>query len=86
MFGFVLYWLILSCKKVHSVRHPTLMVSFDGFRADKLNEFLTKNPNSNLQTKFVNVGTIASFMMPAFPSVSFPNHFSMVTGKHLQNA
>ena len=61
-------------------RNPTLMISLDGFRADKLDEFLANNPNSNLQTQFVDVGAKAEYMMPSFPSLTFPNHFTIVTG------
>ena len=74
--------LLFSCEIILCLVNPTLVISFDGFRADKLDEFLSKNPNSNLQTKFVDVGTLASYVIPAFPSVSFPNHFSMVTGEN----
>ena len=61
------------------------MISLDGFRADKLDEFLSKNPDSTLQKEFVDVGAKASYMSPAFPSLTFPNHFTMITGKFFEN-
>ena len=64
-----------------NARNPTLMLSLDGFRADKLDEFLANNPNSYLQKEFVEVGVKAEYSMPSFPSLTFPNHFTIVTGK-----
>ena len=60
------------------------MVSLDGFRADKLDEFLQENPNSNFQKRIVDVGVKADYMMPSFPSLTFPNHFTLVTGLYME--
>ena len=59
---------------------PTLLISFDGFRSSKLDEFLKENPNSTLQKQFVEKGIKAEYMKPAYPSNTFPNHYSMITG------
>jgi predicted AlkP superfamily pyrophosphatase or phosphodiesterase len=61
------------------------LVSFDGFRADYLNEFLSNNPNSYLQKLFVEVGVKAKYMNPSFPSLTFPNHFTLVTGLYMES-
>lgn len=37
-------------------RTPTLMISLDGFRADKLDKFIQENPMSNFK-KFADAGT-----------------------------
>jgi predicted AlkP superfamily pyrophosphatase or phosphodiesterase len=60
-------------------------ISLDGFRADKLEEFLLNNPNSNFQTMMLNKGVKAEYMMPSFPSLTFPNHFTLVTGLFMEN-
>ena len=39
--------------------NPVLLISLDGFRASKLNEFLDQYPESTLKTQFVNVGVKA---------------------------
>jgi len=65
-------------------RTPTLMISLDGFRADKLNQFLQENPNSNFQKRVVEVGVKADYMIPSFPSLTFPNHFTLVTGLYME--
>ncbi len=69
-------------SRADSNRIPTLMVSLDGFRADKLDEFLKNNPNSYLQESLVDVGVKAQYMTPSFPSLTFPNHFTLVTGEY----
>ena len=39
--------------------NPVLLISLDGFRASKLNEFLNEYPNSTLKRQFVDVGVKA---------------------------
>ncbi|KAI9825292.1 MAG: hypothetical protein M1832_001326 [Thelocarpon impressellum] len=53
----------------------TILVSLDGFRADFLNRNLTPTLNS-----FIAEGISPRYMLPSFPSVTFPNHFTLVTG------
>ena len=53
---------------------PTIMISLDGFRRDYLDRGLTPN----LQ-RLMDCGTSADYMRPAFPSLTFPNHYTLVT-------
>ncbi|PYI28720.1 nucleotide pyrophosphatase family protein [Aspergillus indologenus CBS 114.80] len=53
----------------------TILISLDGFRADFLNRGLTPALNS-----LVANGVSPQYMLPSFPSVTFPNHFTLVTG------
>ena len=53
----------------------TLVVSFDGFRYDYLD--MASTPNFD---KFVKEGTKAESLIPVFPSLTFPNHYSIATG------
>jgi predicted AlkP superfamily pyrophosphatase or phosphodiesterase len=53
----------------------TILISLDGFRADYLNRGLTPILNS-----FIAEGVSPQYMLPSFPSVTFPNHFTLVTG------
>ncbi|MCJ1306791.1 hypothetical protein MMC25_000434 [Agyrium rufum] len=55
----------------------TILISLDGFRADFLNRGLTPSLNS-----FIAEGVSPEFMRPSFPSLTFPNHYTMVTGLH----
>ncbi|KAI9829920.1 MAG: hypothetical protein M1826_005342 [Phylliscum demangeonii] len=53
----------------------TIVISLDGFRADFLNRGLTPTLNS-----FIKEGVSPLYMLPSFPSVTFPNHYTLVTG------
>ncbi|KAF2226651.1 alkaline-phosphatase-like protein [Elsinoe ampelina] len=66
----------LSLSNGTSLFAPTtLLISLDGFRADFLNRGLTPNLNA-----LVRSGVSPPYMLPSFPSVTFPNHFTLVTG------
>jgi predicted AlkP superfamily pyrophosphatase or phosphodiesterase len=67
------------------IRTPTLLISLDGLSAVKLDEYLKENQNSNFQKLFVNEGVKAKSMKPAFPSLTFPNHYTLVTGQNVEN-
>src|SRR4030095_1048386 len=55
---------------------PTLiLVSLDGFRWD----YPTKAPTPNLR-RLMNRGVHAQNLIPVFPSKTYPNHYSIVTG------
>ncbi|OTA99462.1 hypothetical protein M426DRAFT_325119 [Hypoxylon sp. CI-4A] len=53
----------------------TLIISLDGFRADFLNRGLTPRLNA-----FIKEGVSPLYMTPSFPSVTFPNHYTLATG------
>ena len=73
---------VLSICVITEARYPVLVVSFDGFRADKLQEFIQTNPNSSFARIRKN-STYSDFMEPSFPSSTFPNHITLVTGEIL---
>ncbi|MBX2901389.1 MAG: alkaline phosphatase family protein [Cyclobacteriaceae bacterium] len=52
-----------------------ILVSFDGFRHDYVANF--NPPNFK---KFIKQGARAEAIIPSFPSKTFPNHYSIVTG------
>ena len=68
-----------TSSKDGKFRTPTLLVSLDGFRADKLDAFLRDHPDSTLQKEFVEKGLKADYMMPSFPTLTFPNHHTMIS-------
>jgi predicted AlkP superfamily pyrophosphatase or phosphodiesterase len=55
--------------------HLTLLVSIDGFRADYLDRGDTP------VMKALAEGGVRAAMRPQFPSVTFPNHYALITGK-----
>ena len=53
----------------------TILVSIDGFRPDYLDRGVTPNLSA------LAAGGVSAAMRPSFPSVTFPNHWTLVTGK-----
>lgn len=52
-----------------------ILVSFDGFRSDYVERFDLPNLK-----QFIREGAAADGMLPSFPSKTFPNHYTIVTG------
>uniref|UniRef100_A0A671US96 Ectonucleotide pyrophosphatase/phosphodiesterase 1 n=1 Tax=Sparus aurata TaxID=8175 RepID=A0A671US96_SPAAU len=58
-------------------RPPLILVSLDGFRAEYLKDHSSHLPVIN---KLRNTGTTTPYMRPVYPTKTFPNHYSIVTG------
>ncbi len=58
-------------------RPAVLLVSLDGFRWDYLDRGLTPNLE-----RLAREGVRAEAMVPVFPTKTFPNHYSIVTGRY----
>jgi len=54
---------------------PLLLVSIDGYRADYIGRGLSPTLSELAKT-----GVHATSMQPSFPSLTFPNHYTIVTG------
>ncbi|MBO9664077.1 ectonucleotide pyrophosphatase/phosphodiesterase [Dokdonella sp.] len=79
-FLLVLAWLLLaagcaSTPPAPSRIGPVILVSIDGFRPDYLDRGDTPTLNA-----LAAAGVRAEAMKPAFPSLTFPNHYTLVTG------
>jgi predicted AlkP superfamily pyrophosphatase or phosphodiesterase len=61
----------------HRNKPYLILISFDGFRPDYLDRF--DLPNFK---RLGERGARAAAMIPVFPSLTFPNHYSLVTGLH----
>jgi ectonucleotide pyrophosphatase/phosphodiesterase family member 5 len=59
---------------------PVLLISFDGFRPDYIDLYDT--PNLDL---LIHDGVRAESMIPVYPTKTFPNHYSIVTGLYTEN-
>lgn len=57
-----------------------VLVSFDGFRADYQDRFAT-----TAMDRLAAAGVRAQSLVPVFPSVTFPNHYSIATGLYPSN-
>lgn len=77
----VLFLAFASCTPTTQVLKPLvgrqtiLLVSLDGFRRD----LLDRDAPPAL-TALANQGVVSEWMTPSFPSLTFPNHYSIVTG------
>ena len=72
MKALILFILLIfcSCSNKHNSSSIVLLVSFDGFRYDYMNEIDTPNFD------FLKVnGVKAESLAPIFPSFTFPNHY-----------
>src|SRR5580693_7274858 len=54
-----------------------ILISLDGFRWDYLQKFKAQTPNLNALAA---QGVHAQRLISAFPSLTFPNHYTIVTG------
>ena len=61
----------------HLDKPYVVLVSIDGFRPDYLDRFTLPHLQRVMQR-----GTRARTMVPVFPTLTFPNHYSLVTGLH----
>lgn len=59
-----------------AVRPPVILISVDGLRPDYLARGVTPNIDA-----LAAGGVRAKAMRPSFPSITFPNHYTLVTGK-----
>ena len=60
-----------------SADSPLILISIDGFRWDYLDRGITPNLSG-----LAAAGVRATRMTPSFPSVTFPNHYTLVTGRY----
>src|ERR1044071_9076256 len=57
-----------------------VLISFDGFRHDYVEKFNPPNFKA-----FVKNGAASTGLIPSFPSKTFPNHYTLVTGLYPGN-
>uniref|UniRef100_A0AAQ4QSY0 SMB domain-containing protein n=1 Tax=Gasterosteus aculeatus aculeatus TaxID=481459 RepID=A0AAQ4QSY0_GASAC len=77
-------WVHGDCEEIESaecpagfIRPPLIMLSVDGFRASYLKKGNSVIPNMH---KLRECGTSAPYMRPVYPSKTFPNLYTLVTG------
>lgn len=76
MMRFVLFLLLFAQAACAQQDRPyVVLVSFDGFRYDYVQKF--NPPNFK---EFIANGSQAEALIPSFPSKTFPNHYTLVTG------
>lgn len=60
--------------------NPVLLVSIDGF----INEYIERNDTPNFD-RFLADGVQAEYLIPAFPTKTFPTHWTIATGLYTEN-
>ncbi|KAG6845600.1 hypothetical protein H0H87_006653 [Tephrocybe sp. NHM501043] len=70
----------LLSNGTHDFKRTVLIVSIDGFRADYLDRGLTPNLLHISEN-----GLRAKSMRPVFPTLTFPNHWALMTGLHAES-
>jgi len=70
--------ILLSVAALQAQTQPyAILISFDGFRWDYVNRGITPNLDFMKEN-----GTSANSLRPCFPSKTFPNHTSIITGMY----
>ncbi|ORX60066.1 Phosphodiest-domain-containing protein [Piromyces finnis] len=67
---------LLKPKHKHIDDNTVIIVSIDGFR----NDFLERMEFTKKINKLSHIGNKAEFLKPSFPTSTFPNHYTIVTG------
>jgi predicted AlkP superfamily pyrophosphatase or phosphodiesterase len=67
-------------RAIRDLRPTVILISLDGFRYD----YLEKYQPPNLRT-LAREGVQAKWMIPVFPTKTFPNHYTIATGLYPQN-
>jgi predicted AlkP superfamily pyrophosphatase or phosphodiesterase len=62
------------------IKNPVILISLDGFRYDYIEKYNTKHLKALARD-----GVRAEKMQPSYPSKTFPNHITLVTGKYPSN-
>uniref|UniRef100_A0A8C1UK31 Ectonucleotide pyrophosphatase/phosphodiesterase 1 n=1 Tax=Cyprinus carpio TaxID=7962 RepID=A0A8C1UK31_CYPCA len=77
-------WIEEDCEDIRTPqcpagfsKPPLLLVSLDGFRAGYMNTYSSLLP---VISKLRKCGTSTPYMRPAYPTKTFPNHYTIVTG------
>jgi predicted AlkP superfamily pyrophosphatase or phosphodiesterase len=72
---------ITGCANQQQDPNKTILISFDGFRHD----YFQRASTPHFDTLAAN-GVAAEGLIPVFPSSTFPNHYTTVTGLYPENS
>lgn len=71
---------IFAQPPVRDLKPTVILISLDGFRYDYLEKF-----NPPTLNKLAKEGVRAKWMIPSFPTKTFPNHYTIATGLYPAN-
>ena len=67
-------------KPIRDLQQTVILISLDGFRYDYLEKFKPKSLN-----ELAKKGVRAKWLIPSFPTKTFPNHYTIATGLYPEN-
>ena len=76
----LILFLSISNQNSYAKKPYVILISIDGFRHD-----YTENNKLKYLTKVKANGSYAKSLLPVFPSKTFPNHLSIITGLYPEN-
>lgn len=62
-------------KRIRDLKPTVILISLDGFRYDYIDKF-----NTPTLKQLARTGVRAEWMIPSFPTKTFPNHYTIATG------
>ena len=71
---------VTAQQKIDDLRPTVILISLDGFRWDYLDKYSPPMLNS-----LAKGGVRAKWMIPSFPTKTFPSHYTVATGLYPQN-
>ncbi|KIK90554.1 hypothetical protein PAXRUDRAFT_831614 [Paxillus rubicundulus Ve08.2h10] len=71
---------VLFSNGTHEFQRTVILISIDGLRADYLDRGLTPH-----LLDISKQGLRAKYMKPVFPTLTFPNHWAIMTGLHAES-
>ncbi len=76
----IVFSLVNSTNASDKKQTPLILLSIDGFRYDYVEKYQPPNLSAMIKS-----GVRAERMLPIYPSKTFPNHISLVTGMYPSN-
>jgi predicted AlkP superfamily pyrophosphatase or phosphodiesterase len=70
----------VAAERKDTLKPTVILISLDGFRADYLKKYSAPNLG-----RLAAEGVRARWLIPSFPSLTFPNHYAIATGLYPQD-
>jgi predicted AlkP superfamily pyrophosphatase or phosphodiesterase len=74
VFALIFSFASFAQKLIKDLKPTVILISLDGFRADYLDKFQPKTLN-----ELARKGVRAKWLIPSFPTKTFPNHYTIAT-------
>src|SRR5688500_705639 len=71
---------VLAQQPIRDLKPTVILISLDGFRYDYVGKYATPRLK-----RLASEGVRAKSLIPSFPTKTFPNHYTLVTGLYPEN-